>query len=535
MMQKIGTFVSNNRRFIPLTATVVLAFVAYGVGAILYPGMRDPQVFLNIFRNNAYLLISAIGMTFVILTGGIDLSVSGVMALTTVVAAVLLREGWNAWLVILLMLVMGMALGAVMGSFIVYLKVQPFIATLAGMWFARGMCFFISDDAIAISNNRIYNILGQTKILIPGLSDPVAQTGDYVSISAVVGMLLLAVAIYVAQYTRFGRTVYAIGGNEGRNEVSAQLMGLPVATTKLLVYTLNGFCSALAGVALSIFVLSGHGLYAKGAEMDAITSVVMGGTMLTGGEGYVFGTLFGVLIFGITQTLIQFNGTLSSWWTRIVIGVLTLLFIGVQSALAARKGGRREKEAGAPLVATRKRRMLAFGGGGAVVLVILALILVNVIQNAPGAGAVDSTSTPDTADCELKPYRQEKAAEFMQDGAVIAYERNGGPHCIDELYAIYPDGRIVGDDGVNTIEKQVTPEEVDRLLVALHDCGWFTDEMYNTWHTPCGQCYGYYLTISYNGQEKTVKGVDGGTDAPADYWQVISLVKGIVPKFTAAP
>jgi ribose/xylose/arabinose/galactoside ABC-type transport system permease subunit len=535
MMRKLGTLISNNQRFIPLTATAVLALVAYGVGAILYPGMRDPQVFLNIFRNNAYLLICAIGMTFVILTGGIDLSVSGVMALTTVAAAALIREGWNAWLVILLMLAMGMALGAVMGSFIAYLKVQPFIATLAGMWFARGMCFFISDDAIAINNNRIYTILGQTKILIPGLSDPVAQTGDYVSISAVVAMLLLGVAMYVAQYTRFGRTVYAIGGNEGRNEISAQLMGLPVNTTKVLVYTFSGFCSALAGVALSIFVLSGHGLYANGFEMDAIAAVVIGGTMLTGGEGYVFGTLFGVLVLGITQTLIQFNGTLSSWWTRIVIAALLLLFIGVQSFLAARKGHRRRgKEASEPSAFTRKRRMLAFGSSGAVVLAILALIVINVIQNSAGDGSTVETPTPETA-CEFKPFRQDQAAELVQDGAVIAYERNGGPNCIDELYAIYPDGRIVGDDGVNTIEKQVTPEEVDTLLAGIHGYQWFTDEMYDTWHTPCGQCYGYYLTVSYQGQEKTVKGVDGGTDAPADYWQVISLVKAVVPRFPTAP
>jgi hypothetical protein len=118
---------------------------------------------------------------------------------------------------------------------------------------------------------------------------------------------------------------------------------------------------------------------------------------------------------------------------------------------------------------------------------------------------------------------------------VIAYERNGGPRCIDELYAIYPDGRIVGDDGTNEIEKQVTPADVNTLLAGINNYGWFTDEMYNTWHTPCGQCYGYYLTVCYEGQEKTVKGVDGGTDAPADYWQVISLVKGVIPKFSPAP
>jgi ribose/xylose/arabinose/galactoside ABC-type transport system permease subunit len=430
---------------------------------------------------------------------------------------------------------MGTALGAIMGSFIAYLKVQPFIATLAGMWFARGMCFFISDDAIAISNNRIYTILGQTRLLIPGLSDPVAQTGDYLSISAVVGFLLLAVAIYIAQYTRFGRTMYAIGGNEGRNELSAQLMGLPVETTKVLVYTFSGFCSGLAGIALSIFVLSGHGLYANGFELDSIAAVVIGGTMLTGGEGYVFGTLFGVLVLGITQTLIQFNGSLSSWWTSIVIAALLLLFIGVQSLLAARKGGRRRtKEAGPLSAATRKRRMLAFGGGGAVVVVILALIVVNVIQNSAGNGSTADAPTSE-AGCELQPYRREQAAELVEDGAVVVYERNGGPHCIDELYAIYPDGRIVGDDGVNTAEGQITPEEVDTLLAGIVGYGWFTDELYDTWHTPCGQCYGYYLTVSYQGQEKTVKGVDGGTDAPADYWQVISLVKGVVPRFTAAP
>jgi hypothetical protein len=307
----------------------------------------------------------------------------------------------------------------------------------------------------------------------------------------------------------------------------------------VLVYTLNGFCSGLAGLALSVFVLSGHGLYANGSELEVIASVVMGGTMLSGGVGYVFGTLLGVFMFGITQTLIQFNGTLSSWWTRIVIGLLMLLFIGVQSLLVGRKGGRRRaaaREAGAPVpTSVRKRRLLVLGGGGAVVAVLLVVLAFTLIPKFLGDGSAIDTPTPRTAACEFKPFRQDQAAILVQDGAVVAYERNGGPSCIDELYAIYPDGRIVGDDGVNTIEKQVTPEEVDQLLARIHDLGWFTDEMYNTWHTPCGQCYGYYLTVSYLGQEKTVKGVDGGTDAPADYWQVMSLVKGIVPRFDVAP
>lgn len=248
MLRSAGNFISNNRKFIPLTATALLAFVAYGIGAYFFVGMRNPQVFFNLFRNSSFLLISGIGMTLVMLTGGIDLSVSGVVALTTVASAVLLREGWNPWVVILLMLAMGMTLGAIMGSFIVYLKVQPFIATLAGMWFARGMCFFISDNAVTI-DNRIFQILGKTKILIPGLTELAAKQGTpapYISIPVVVALTLLVVVIYIAHYTRFGRTVYAIGGNEGRNEQSARLMGLPVNRTKMLVYIFNGFCSALA-------------------------------------------------------------------------------------------------------------------------------------------------------------------------------------------------------------------------------------------------------------------------------------------------
>ncbi|NLF14406.1 MAG: hypothetical protein GX597_21680 [Anaerolineaceae bacterium] len=534
-MRRIAAFVSNNQRFIPLAATAVLALVAYGVGAAFYPAMRDFQVFLNIFRNNAHLLISGIGMTFVILTGGIDLSVSGVMALTTVSAAALLRAGWDAWAVIPLVLLMGMTLGALMGYVITYMKVQPFIATLAGLWFARGMCYFISDDAIPI-NDRTFRILGQTRILIPGLADPVAKTGNWVSIMMVVASVVLVLGMYLAHYRRFGRTVYAIGGYEGRNEQSARLMGLPVNTTKVLVYTMNGFCSALAGIALGVFVLSGHGSYAYAAELDVIASVVMGGTALSGGQGYVFGTLFGVLIFGVTQTLIQFNGTLSSWWTRIVIGVLTLLFIGVQSLLAARKSRRRETEAveAVPLPAAVRRRRVLLYGAGVVLVVAVAAVIVSMLPATPTSVASTRTATPKASACELRPFRQELAGEMANSGAVVVYERNGGPRCIDEVYAIYADGRIVGDDGERKIEKQVTPADVEILLAGIRDLGWFTDEMYNTWHTPCGQCYGYYLTVTDQDRVKTVRGVDGGTDAPSDYWQVMSLVKAIVPRFETA-
>jgi simple sugar transport system permease protein len=526
MQQWIARFVSKNRQFIPLMATAVLALLAYAIGAYFFVGMRNPQVFFNLFRNNAHILLSAIGMTLVILTGGIDLSVSGVVALTTVATAVLLRDGWNAWVVILLMLAMGMSLGAIMGSFITYLKVQPFIATLAGMWFARGMCFFISDNAVNI-DNYTFQIIGKTKLLIPGLMELSVSRGSpapYITIPVVVAFILLFIAIYIAQFTRFGRTVYAIGGNEGRNEQSARLMGLPVNRTKMLVYTFNGLCSAFAGLAYALFVESGHGLYASGFELEVIASVVMGGTMLSGGYGYVFGTLFGVMVLAVTQVLIQFIGSLSSWWTRIVIGILTLTFIGVQSILANRK----ESRQGAPTeasVARAKRQRLMIGFGAATVVVLAAVISVSRL------GAASTAETTETAQCEVAPFREQEAGELVQGGAVIVYHRTAGPECVDELFAIYPDGRITGTDGVKQVEKQVEAAEVENLLVAISvDHKWFTNEIYSTYLNPCRQCFAHYIDISYDEQQKAVTGVDGTTAMPPGFAFALAEIRPLLPE-----
>ncbi|MBK8783736.1 MAG: hypothetical protein IPO22_18455 [Anaerolineales bacterium] len=532
MSQTIGSFISKNRKFIPLISTALLALVAYGIGAYFFVGMRNPQVFFNLFRNSSWLLISGIGMTFVILTGGIDLSVSGVVALTTVASAVLLREGWNPWFVVFLMLVMGMALGATMGSFITYLKVQPFIATLAGMWFARGMCFFISDDAVTI-DEPIFQILGKTKILIPGLKELADQQGTpapYISIPVIVAFTLLGIAIFVAHYTRFGRTVYAIGGNEGRNEQSARLMGLPVNRTKMLVYTFNGFCSALAGLSFSLFVSSGHGLYAPGLELEVIASVVMGGTMLTGGSGYVFGTFFGVLVLAVTQALIQFIGSLSSWWTKIVIGILTLTFIGVQTVLANRKSGKTAQTTQELVALHRKQQRLALGIGIFVVLAVATIFSVSKFRS--------SSTNVTTADsqCVVAPFREVEAANLVKDGAVIVYHRTAGPQCVDELFAIYPDGRVTGSDGVKEVEKQIAPEEVEQLLVAISvEHLWFTNEIYSTYLNPCRQCFAHYIDISYNGQAKSATGVDGTTAMPPGYAFALAEIRPLLPEINPAP
>jgi simple sugar transport system permease protein len=529
MKQIVKNFFSSNRKFIPLWSTAFLALAAYGIGAYFFVGMRNPQVFFNLFRNTSWILISAIGMTFVILTGGIDLSVAGVVALTTVSSAVLLREGWNPWGVVLLMLAMGMTLGAIMGGFITYLNVQPFIATLAGLWFSRGMCFFISDNAVTINNN-VFKIFGSTKLLIPGLMELAVKQGNpppYISIPVVVGFILLGIAIFVAHYTRFGRTIYAIGGNEGRNEQSARLMGLPVNRTKMLVYTFNGFCSAMAGLAYCLFVYSGHGLYAPGLELEVIASVVMGGTMLTGGAGYVFGTFFGVLVLAVTQVLIQFIGSLSSWWTKIVIGVLTLVFIGVQTILANRKNKAKGAQSEQALIASRqKRQRLAIGFG---LLTVLGLASIFAYARMTPAS---TEATVETTRCEVEPFRETEAETLVQEGAAIVYHRTAGPQCVDELFAIYPDGRITGSNGVTEIEKQVPPEEVENLLAAISvDHKWFTDEIYSTYLNPCRQCFAHYILVSFEGQVKSATGVDGTTAMPPDYAFALASIRPLLPGF----
>jgi len=123
----------------------------------------------------------------------------------------------------------------------------------------------------------------------------------------------------------------------------------------------------------------------------------------------------------------------------------------------------------------------------------------------------------------------------MKAGAVIAYERNGGSGCVDELYAIYADGRIVADNGTQTVEKKASPTDIQALLGSINDLRWFTDNMYSTSETQCGQCFTYYTAVSYAGQVKTVKAVDGGTAVPANYWLVTAKLSAILPTFGPGP
>jgi galactofuranose transport system permease protein len=310
----------------PLLLTFAVFLLVYFISGWLYPAMQKPQVFFNLFINDSSLLLASIGMTLVILTGGIDLSVGGMIALVSTSSAVLLRGGVSPYIVIPLMIVIGVSLGALMGWIIQYLKVQPFIATLMGLYFARGMAYIISLTSVTIKD-PVYKTLALTPIYIPFI--PKA----YVYPTTLVAPIMLLVAIYLTFFTRFGRTIYAMGNNEQ----SALLMGLSVPRTKILVYAFSGLCSALGGIVFSMSLLAGYGQFASGMELDSIASVVIGGTSLIGGIGNVIGTLFGVLIHGTIVSVLQFNGTLSSWWTRIGVGLLTLIAIGIQNVIYIRK------------------------------------------------------------------------------------------------------------------------------------------------------------------------------------------------------
>ena len=310
-----------NAQTLPSWVAVVLFGLMYLAGSLPYTVFLSGQVFLNLLIDNAFLLVVAIGMTFVILSGGIDLSVGSVVALTTMgLAWGVERAHLSPFVLIPLLLAAGTLFGAGMGAVIQRFQIPAFIVTLAGMFLARGLCYLISIDSIAIGDERL-TAWSQARLPVPPLGE--------VSPGVVVALIVLAAAVWLAQRTAFGRAVYALGGNER----SALLMGLPVARTRIAVYALSGFCASLGGVLFGIYTLSGYGLHAQGLELDAIAATVIGGALLSGGVGYVLGTLTGVLMLGVIQTLIMFDGSLSSWWTRIAIGALLGLFCVLQRVM----------------------------------------------------------------------------------------------------------------------------------------------------------------------------------------------------------
>ena len=310
-------------KFLPLYVTAALFTLLFIGGAIQFENFGSLRVFMNLFTDNAFLIIAAVGMTFVIISGGIDLSVGAVIALSGVVVSVLLNSyGWHPLPAFAVVLIGGTLFGASMGSIIHTYKLQPFIVTLAGMFLARGLSTIISEESVPIEH-PFYDEVAMFGIPLPA--------GAWLDVSTIISLLVLLLAIVMAHYTRMGGRIYALGGDAH----SAALMGVPVGKTLIGVYALNSFLAALAGIVFTFYTFSGYSLAAVGVELDAIAAVVIGGTLLTGGYGFVVGTLFGVLIMGVVQTYISFDGTLSSWWTKIVIGILLFVFIAFQRFLEA--------------------------------------------------------------------------------------------------------------------------------------------------------------------------------------------------------
>lgn len=317
-----------NRSLRPLLATALIFLFAYLLAVLQHPAMFSSRVLGNFLTDNAFLGIAAVGMTFVILSGGIDLSVGAVIGFTTVLVAVLIM--WlnlHPLVAFAISLTVATAFGAIMGAAIHYLKVPSFIVTLAGMFLARGGASVLSPDSIGIAH-PFYTAISKSYVLLPG--------GGRLTVVGMVMVIVFAVSILLAHRTRFGSNVYALGGSE----TSAALMGVPVARTVIAIYALSSFLAGLAGVVFSLYTSAGYSLNALGVELDAIAAVVIGGTLLTGGYGFVAGTFIGVMLQGLVQTYIVFDGTLPSWWTKIVVGALLFMFIVLQR-LVFRAGPRK--------------------------------------------------------------------------------------------------------------------------------------------------------------------------------------------------
>lgn len=337
MKKKIN---SNN---LLLLITVILFIAMYVGGCIIYSakGFTHLQTFLNILINNAGLICIASGMTCIMLTGGIDISVGSLVAMDCMIMAVGIEQwGWSSPVLMIFVLVIGLVFGLVQGFCIAYLDIQPFIVTMAGMFFARGMTAVICRNQVSIVSDKIFTTLSSMKITIP-FGGYVNKKGvmqmPYLRITVIVALIVVVLVFLMLKYTKFGRSIYAIGGNQQ----SATLMGLNVKKTKLLTYVLSSFLTSIGGICFCLNTMAGTTQQALGLEMDAISSSVIGGTLLTGGVGNVFGSLVGVLINGTISALVKTNGKLISSWSNIITAILLCFFIILQSVFAKIKDSKK--------------------------------------------------------------------------------------------------------------------------------------------------------------------------------------------------
>lgn len=320
-----------------MSITIVVFFVMY-LGAIIFlqKGFLKPQTLFNIMNANAALIILSCGMTLVMITGGIDISVGGVAALVSMSCAVYLDyHGGSILGAILIALGIGLAFGLVQGYLIAYLEIQPFIVTLAGMFFARGMTTIVHTNPFNVQNEAFVR-LKEARIVVPFLGT-VNKHGvyvdAYVEIGVVIALLIVAALFVFLKWGRTGRSFYAVGGNRQ----SALMLGINVKRVTFLSHLLCGILAGIGGFVYFMHVGSGSASHAMGAEMNAIASSIIGGTMLTGGVGNIIGTLFGVMSLALIQTIVSSVGLDQAWWTGITIAAMLCLFLIVQSIIIARR------------------------------------------------------------------------------------------------------------------------------------------------------------------------------------------------------
>lgn len=325
-----------------LLITVSLFILLYVISSILFvdDNFVKYSVFFSLINNKAYLLMLALGLTVVMISGSIDISVGGVTGLVGMVIAVTLAEGEvSAVWMIPLALGIGIAFGAVQGFLVSYMEIQPFIVTLTGMFFARGMTAVLNTQSVAITDPTFLS-WSSAKVYIPFLSN-VRKNGTldvaYLTPAAIVAVIILIVLIIALKKTKFGRSLYAVGGNPQ----SALLMGVNVKRTKFMAHVLCGLLAGIGGLLFTLFSPSGDPGRGVGYEIDAISSSVIGGVLLSGGVGLPIGTLFGVLINALIAKVVVLLGIVDSCWPRVITSAFLLAFIVLQSVIAGvgGKGG----------------------------------------------------------------------------------------------------------------------------------------------------------------------------------------------------
>lgn len=311
-------------RTVLMTGLVLLLLLA--ASAAQFPFILSTRVLGNLLTDNAFLGMLAVGMTVVIISGGIDLSVGSVLAFVGVLVAVLITHlGVHPLVAFGLALLLGSAFGAVQGAAIHLLRAPAFIVTLAGMFLARGAAFLLTQDSIPI-RHPVYAAAMDGGVPLPG--------GGKLSVSAIIMLLAFLFAAVLLRRTKLGTQVYALGGDQR----AAELMGVRTGRATIAVYAFSGFTAAAGGILFSLYTQSGYPLAGIGLELDAIAATIIGGTLLTGGYGGVLGTFLGLQILGLIQLYVTLQGTLSSWVAKIVVGGLLLIFILAQRLVPRQAG-----------------------------------------------------------------------------------------------------------------------------------------------------------------------------------------------------